>query len=77
MSHCSKSESSVFKSRSHRDSQNKHGNLPPPGAYEPSVPSKRVSGAQAAFKGTSRSLELKRYLLNDLMDSNLTPGTIN
>ena len=61
----SKSESSVFKSKSHRESAKAGGNLPPPGAYEPFVPSKHVSGAQAAFKGTFRSLEVK---------SNKTPG---
>ena len=54
-----KSASSVFKSRTNRVAFSKD-DLPPPGAYEPFAPLRRVSGAQAAFRGTGRSLETKR-----------------
>ena len=52
----------VFKSRTLRGSLDSR-DLPPPGAYElNNVTSKRVSGAQAAFKATWRSKETKGYV---------------
>ena len=57
-------ESFVFKSRTKRDLTASMIDLPPPGAYDyDQALVKRVSGAQAAFKATWRSVESKLYLI--------------